>query len=395
MEFDKAQNKARQIPVMELAVVPMLVLTDKVVTQIKILCDHWPAVEWSGMLFYDVTGDTSSIEAMKFRAVYIHLMDVGSAGYTEYHSDESIIDLFEAHPELMEKKYGHCHSHCKMTPFFSGTDDDELRINSVNYNYYVSLIVNNDLNFEAKVAFPTIIEGKTFYKDGSGMLTQVNDAREDVISIATLDVKLEAPAFFVNRMSVVKDKKKKEEEEKKKKEYPSYGTGYGYNYNNCGYGYNNDYPYWKDKEKSPGEKIGSSTTTGGGTAAQTKNPADIAKLLARLLLQDRAYSGTLEEAVIKAQPIWVKRKVEEDIPHEKWIWNNIGGIIEDLFGKLNLGDAAQVLDEAADKTLSVSNGVGNWLSRILDAIDVVVCGELVKGFPHEPFIMSDKHWRAK
>lgn len=40
-----------------------------------------------------------------------------------------------------------------MAVFFSGTDIDELKDNSASHNFYLSLIVNNFMDFKAKVAF--------------------------------------------------------------------------------------------------------------------------------------------------------------------------------------------------------------------------------------------------
>lgn len=44
-------------------------------------------------------------------------------------------------------------SHNSMTSFFSDTDTQELQDNAPNHNYYLSLIVNNDLQMTAKLAF--------------------------------------------------------------------------------------------------------------------------------------------------------------------------------------------------------------------------------------------------
>jgi len=47
------------------------------------------------------------------------------------------------------------HSHNTMDVFFSGTDWSELEDNSHNHNFYLSLIVNNFMDFTAKVGFVT------------------------------------------------------------------------------------------------------------------------------------------------------------------------------------------------------------------------------------------------
>ena len=48
-------------------------------------------------------------------------------------------------------KVGHIHSHHSMSVFFSGTDEAELRENSANHNFYLSIIVNNKHEIIGKV----------------------------------------------------------------------------------------------------------------------------------------------------------------------------------------------------------------------------------------------------
>ena len=46
--------------------------------------------------------------------------------------------------------------------FFSGTDWSELEDNASNHNYYLSLIVNNFMDFCAKVCFIAEAKNETF-----------------------------------------------------------------------------------------------------------------------------------------------------------------------------------------------------------------------------------------
>ena len=94
--------------------------------------------------------------------VDILLMDKGSQSYTAYTFDASVIEHMENNPELEECKMGHIHSHNTMSVFFSGTDMSELEDNSPNHNYYLSLIVNNFMDFCAKVCFIAQAENETF-----------------------------------------------------------------------------------------------------------------------------------------------------------------------------------------------------------------------------------------
>lgn len=53
----------------------------------------------------------------------------------------------EGNEHLEECRIGHIHSHNTMGVFFSGTDWGELEDNAPNHNYYLSLIVNNFMDF--------------------------------------------------------------------------------------------------------------------------------------------------------------------------------------------------------------------------------------------------------
>jgi hypothetical protein len=81
-------------------------------------------------------------------------LDMGSSAYTEYNLDERFMDFIEEDfEERCTWKLGHIHSHNSMAVFFSGTDMAELNDNAPSHNFYLSLIVNNAMDFLAKVAF--------------------------------------------------------------------------------------------------------------------------------------------------------------------------------------------------------------------------------------------------
>lgn len=131
-----------------------VVMTLKVYNQIKYLCAKISQVEWSGILFYKpIEGSIEKPEELTLELVDILLMDKGSQSFTAYTFDASVIEHMENNPELEECKMGHIHSHNTMNVFFSGTDMSELEDNSPNHNYYLSLIVNNFMQFMAKVSF--------------------------------------------------------------------------------------------------------------------------------------------------------------------------------------------------------------------------------------------------
>jgi hypothetical protein len=126
----------------------------EVLHQIQYLCKLIPKVEWSGALFYTTEGSIEKPETFQITLKTILPLDMGSAAYTEYNLDERFMDFIEEDfEERCTWKLGHIHSHNTMAVFFSGTDMAELNDNAPAHNFYLSLIVNNAMDFLAKVAF--------------------------------------------------------------------------------------------------------------------------------------------------------------------------------------------------------------------------------------------------
>ena len=155
--------------------------------KIQYLCTRINEVEWSGILLYSVKGSIKEPEKMELHAEDIIPMDKGSAGATEYEYnkksmfdtskfDDKHIDYIESmcdeHPEVLEWKVGHIHSHNNMGVFFSGVDIKELEDNAKSHNFYLSLVVNNKMETVAKVVSYAeakhIFEGSFKAKDENG-----------------------------------------------------------------------------------------------------------------------------------------------------------------------------------------------------------------------------------
>ena len=130
-----------------------LVMPEKVYNQIQYLCREIAKEEWSGILFYKIEGSIQDIENFKIILEDILPLNKGTQAYTEYTFDERVIEHMEENEHLEECRMGHIHSHNTMGVFFSATDWSELEDNVVNHNYYLSLIVNNFMDFCAKVVY--------------------------------------------------------------------------------------------------------------------------------------------------------------------------------------------------------------------------------------------------
>lgn len=128
-------------------------MSEVILNKIKYLCKNIPKVEWSGILFYSVKGSITNPKELELVLEDILPLDMGTAAYTEYELDDRFVSYLMDNPEAMEWNVGHIHSHNVMGVFFSGTDNAELNDNAPSHNYYLSLIVNNYMDFVAKVAF--------------------------------------------------------------------------------------------------------------------------------------------------------------------------------------------------------------------------------------------------
>ncbi len=109
-------------------------------------------LEWSGLIFYDSEGSIADPANLKLKVTDFHLLDIGTAGYTEFKLDTNLFDIYDAKPHLMGKAYGLMHSHHSMKAFFSGTDSGNLHESAEFFEYYLSLIVNHSGDFVAKVS---------------------------------------------------------------------------------------------------------------------------------------------------------------------------------------------------------------------------------------------------
>ena len=131
-----------------------LVIPENVEGKIRYLCDKFPTTEWSGILFYKINGSFEDIDNLEFTCVDIYVMNVGNPGFTEFDDSEDIISYRATHADtlLQEGIYeGLIHSHHSMSAFFSGTDSDTLGQEGSQVNHFLSLIVNNEGKYVARV----------------------------------------------------------------------------------------------------------------------------------------------------------------------------------------------------------------------------------------------------
>lgn len=167
-----------------------IIIPNNVEKIIRILCGQVWDIEWSGILFYNVTG-TFEDNNLEVKCVDILPMDVGSSTYTEFNMSPDVISYMAQNPELLDCKLGLIHSHNKMSTFFSGTDTSTLQEEGNDRNHFVSLIVNNEGKYTAaitrKVSYTSTRD--LTYESFNGTVTKKNETIEgEEIQYFMLDV---------------------------------------------------------------------------------------------------------------------------------------------------------------------------------------------------------------
>ena len=130
-------------------------LSAKLMEQINLLHNYAGDVEWSGPVLYSINkGDIHNPKSFEIEAHAMYPMDIGTSGYTEYDfKPEETFDMHDYYPQILTDGWdmGHMHTHHSMKAYFSGTDDQELRDNTPNHAYYLSLIVNHKGEYVARL----------------------------------------------------------------------------------------------------------------------------------------------------------------------------------------------------------------------------------------------------
>jgi len=152
---------------------PKLIISQNVIDEIKYLNSQNENNEWSGVLWYTIEGDVNDVSTLVCTAKAIHLMDIGTSGFTKFKYDSSVMAFLDSKIEELgldemetweNWKHGHCHSHHNMSPTPSPTDGEEIEDNIKNHPAYLTLITNNSLKMTAILSTFTSIQVVTLTK---------------------------------------------------------------------------------------------------------------------------------------------------------------------------------------------------------------------------------------
>lgn len=189
--------------------------------KIDFICNKIPDIEWSGTLFYTVTGSFKD-NNLVIIAQDLFLQDIGNSFTTEFKNTTDLATFMCDNPELLTSNMGLIHSHHTMSTFFSSTDLNTLNLEGNDNNHFVSLIVNNAGNYTAAITrklyvHQSILETSQ-YKTFNNVTVTNNDCsyeeRDVVIQYFNLEVEYTTPRYHSNslieRISEIKAEKAKE-----------------------------------------------------------------------------------------------------------------------------------------------------------------------------------------
>lgn len=142
--------------------------------KIRYLCGRIWNKEWSGILFYTISGSFKD-NNLCINCKDIFLMDVGGVTYTEFETSPDIMAYIVDNPELMDSQTGLIHSHNTMSTFFSTTDLNTLLDEGSTRNHFVSLIVNNEGTYSAAITRKVLIDSSVINK---GVYNSFDDKEE-------------------------------------------------------------------------------------------------------------------------------------------------------------------------------------------------------------------------
>ena len=203
------------IPLVKKSVSYKIIIPAEVERLIRFLCERVWSTEWSGVLFYTVTGNFED-GSLEVHCVDIFPMDIGTVSYTEFDMSPDVISYMAENPSLLDCKMGLIHSHNNMSTFFSGTDITTLKEEGCDRNHFVSLIVNNAGKYTAaitrKIKYNAIRTKQYESFDGTVDLEDREVVEGEELEYFNLDIVFEEESDnkindVANRLKEIKNKK--------------------------------------------------------------------------------------------------------------------------------------------------------------------------------------------
>lgn len=262
-----------------------LIVTEELERKIRYYLDRFPNTEYSGTLFYRVTGSFEEMN-LEVTAFDFLLQDIGTSTYTEFNMSPDVVAYMVDNPELLDENVyqGLMHSHHTMGAFFSGTDDATLREEGSDRTHFLSLIIDTRGTYQA--AITRVVEEEMTATGSAKFITFNEQEADQPISYTFKRKRLESFMLNVQRpqlpnpyleLSQRIEEVQRQKAEAAKKTIPA--TTYGGTYGNgsyMGYGgygrYRDDDPYtWPAERKTPAYQA----TVGRGNVVSINKAAEV------------------------------------------------------------------------------------------------------------------------
>ena len=200
-----------------------LIIPKFVESKIRTLLKEIYNIEWSGVLFYTYTGSFDTKDLV-ITCQDILPMNIGSSTYTEFDVNSDVASYMVEH-DLLDCQMGLCHSHHNMQTFFSGTDEATLYEEGKDRNNFLSLIVNNAKEYNARITeketaviTKKVKSSKSFFGLGSKEEESESTITETYVNYYPLTIEFEEElnedAGLMQRINELKDLKKANEAKK-------------------------------------------------------------------------------------------------------------------------------------------------------------------------------------
>lgn len=169
-------------------------ITDYLERKIRILANLYPALEWSGPLFYRIKKN-DSFESRTYEAIDALPLNFGSSSYTNFCSDDIRLPEFIVRNGYDEDGIymGLIHSHNTMGTNASSTDERTILNECNERGTFMSLIVNNYGKYSCYMSRKVIKKvdmkcDKSSYDFNGNIINQKVSTKEDLTVIECFDV---------------------------------------------------------------------------------------------------------------------------------------------------------------------------------------------------------------
>lgn len=244
-----------------------LVVSSKLEGKIRYLCDRFPNTEWSGIMFYKEQPGSLENKDLVLIAEDFYLLDVGTAGYTEYEVTPDVLS-YQIENDLLHCWWSLLHSHNNFACFFSGTDTNTLNKIGETMNHCVSLIVNNAGQYVARMT--RVVDEKyncdvdCFYKSFNDEEKEFKyDFKANRKNLEYIDAKIEVSEpdklsedeieFLETRIDDIATAKEEARKSKIDEAYSHFGIDGKFDYGDM---FDDDYAYsFEDDYKRPKDSV--------------------------------------------------------------------------------------------------------------------------------------------